>query len=48
MAISLAYGILFATVITLLLIPCLYMILGDLAKWQAGRGNTVHSAVGQS
>ncbi len=29
MALSLAFGILFATVITLLLIPCLYMILED-------------------
>ncbi|WP_411359951.1 efflux RND transporter permease subunit [Pseudidiomarina sp. YC-516-91] len=29
MAISLAFGILFATVITLLLIPCLYIILDD-------------------
>lgn len=29
MAISLGYGILFATMITLLLIPCLYMILED-------------------
>ncbi|CAB0150332.1 Multidrug resistance protein MdtB [Pseudidiomarina piscicola] len=29
MAISLAFGILFATVITLLLIPCLYLILED-------------------
>ncbi|MBC3764870.1 efflux RND transporter permease subunit [Neptunicella marina] len=30
MAISLAFGILFATVITLLLVPALYLILGDL------------------
>jgi len=41
MAISLAYGIVFATVITLLLIPCLYMILEDLANWRA-RKNTAH------
>ncbi|MCX2975772.1 efflux RND transporter permease subunit [Candidatus Marimicrobium litorale] len=43
MAISLAYGIVFATVITLLLIPCLYMILQDLGIWWAARGksNTV-------
>ncbi|WP_286842163.1 hypothetical protein, partial [Idiomarina sp. UBA4206] len=27
--ISLAFGIIFATVITLLLIPCLYLILAD-------------------
>ncbi|MCC5855328.1 MAG: efflux RND transporter permease subunit [Idiomarina sp.] len=32
MAISLAFGILFATVITLLLIPCLYLVLDDLAR----------------
>ncbi len=31
MAISLAFGIVFATVITLLLVPSLYMILDDLA-----------------
>ena len=37
MAISLAYGIVFATVITLLLIPCLYMILEDLNRWRASR-----------
>ena len=29
MAISLGYGVLFATVITLLLVPCFYMILED-------------------
>lgn len=48
MAISLAYGIVFATVITLLLIPCLYMILNDLARWQENRGAASHSALGQS
>jgi len=41
MAISLAYGIVFATVITLLLIPCLYMILDDLANWRASK-DTAH------
>lgn len=35
MAISLAFGIVFATVITLLLVPCLYMILEDFAEWRA-------------
>ena len=30
MAISLAYGVLFATAITLFLVPCLYLILNDL------------------
>lgn len=48
MAISLAYGILFATVITLLLIPCLYMILGDLANWRTSRANTARSAAGRT
>ncbi len=32
MAVSLAFGILFATVITLILVPCLYNILGDLGS----------------
>lgn len=32
MAVSLAFGILFATVITLLLIPCLYIVLEDLKR----------------
>ncbi|MEZ5567807.1 MAG: efflux RND transporter permease subunit [Halioglobus sp.] len=40
MAISLAYGIVFATVITLLLIPSLYMILDDLGKWWEKRHAT--------
>ncbi len=35
MALSLGYGILFATVITLLLVPSLYVILDDVRKlWQ--------------
>ncbi len=33
MAASLAFGIVFATVITLILIPCLYLILDDFAAW---------------
>ncbi|UCG39215.1 MAG: efflux RND transporter permease subunit, partial [bacterium] len=32
MAISLGYGILFATVITLVLVPCLYMVIEDLGN----------------
>lgn len=39
MAISLAFGIVFATVITLLLVPCLYMILEDFARWRSARDN---------
>jgi multidrug efflux pump subunit AcrB len=37
MAISLAFGILFATVITLLLVPSLYLILEDLDRWWCSR-----------
>ncbi len=37
MAISLAFGIVFATVITLLLVPSLYMILDDLNRWWDAR-----------
>jgi multidrug efflux pump subunit AcrB len=32
MAISLGYGILFATLITLILVPCLYMVIEDLGR----------------
>jgi multidrug efflux pump subunit AcrB len=39
MAISLAFGIVFATVITLLLVPCLYMILADLNGWWSQRSD---------
>jgi multidrug efflux pump subunit AcrB len=35
MAISMAFGIIFATVITLFLIPAMYMLLLDLKYWQA-------------
>ena len=44
MAISLAFGIVFATVITLLLVPCLYMILDDLDGWWAGTEDSRNSA----
>ena len=37
MAISLAFGIVFATVITLLLVPSLYMMLEDLRRWWHGK-----------
>ncbi|ROQ30030.1 efflux RND transporter permease subunit [Gallaecimonas pentaromativorans] len=36
MAVSLAFGILFATVITLVLVPALYLILEDFKKWVSG------------
>ncbi len=32
MAVSLGYGILFATVITLALVPCLYLVIEDIKK----------------
>lgn len=37
MAVSLAFGILFATVITLLLVPCLYMMMHDVRNLFRGR-----------
>ena len=39
MAISLAFGIVFATVITLLLVPSLYLVLEDLDRWWRSRGD---------
>lgn len=44
MAIALGFGLVFATLITLLLIPCLYLMLDDLniymkKKWSVWRGN---------
>jgi multidrug efflux pump subunit AcrB len=41
MAISLGFGIVFATAIILVLVPCLYMILEDI-KLYAGNGRTVN------
>lgn len=37
MAVSLGFGIIFATVITLLLVPCLYIVLDDIANIFASR-----------
>ena len=37
MAISLGFGVIFATVITLLLVPCLYLVLEDLRGLFSGR-----------
>ena len=34
MAISLAWGVLFATIVTLFLVPCLYLALEDLHVWK--------------
>ena len=33
MALSLGFGILFATVITLILVPCLYLLIDDIHQW---------------
>jgi len=41
MAISMSFGIIFATVITLFLIPCLYLLMQDFKEW-IGAGNVVH------
>ncbi len=41
MAVSLAFGIVFATVITLLLLPCMYMVLEDLKGAKAAKASTV-------
>ena len=48
MAISLAFGIVFATVITLLLVPCLYMMLDDLQRWWGGRAASDTSTIGEA
>jgi hypothetical protein len=37
MAISLGFGVLFGTLVTLLLIPCGYMILDDLQRVVSGK-----------
>jgi len=39
MALSLGYGIVFATAITLLLVPCLYLVVEDVRAW-VGAGRT--------
>ncbi len=43
MAISLGYGILFSTTVTLVLVPCLYMVLEDLRRWLLGARSVVTS-----
>ena len=40
-AISLAYGVLFASVVTLFLVPSLYLVLDDLSTAWARRSNAV-------
>jgi multidrug efflux pump subunit AcrB len=43
MAVSLAFGILFATVITLLLVPCIYLILDDVTGLVTRRTRAVEA-----
>jgi multidrug efflux pump subunit AcrB len=46
MAISLAFGVLFATVVTLILIPCLYVIIEDIKRLVSfGKKKHQHSAL---
>jgi len=46
MAISLAFGIVFATVITLLLLPCLYLMLDDVNRWWTDARSTAEGTEG--
>lgn len=48
MAVSLAFGIVFATVITLLLVPCLYMILEDIGAWWGDRTDPEKDVIPES
>ncbi len=46
MALSLGFGILFATVITLILVPCLYLLIEDIRHWAGyGKATCVAPAV---
>ena len=38
MALSLAFGVIFASAITLFVVPCLYMVAEDLNLWLHGMG----------
>jgi multidrug efflux pump subunit AcrB len=44
MARSLGFGILFATVITLILVPCLYLLIDDIHQW-VGHGQPKEAAL---
>ncbi|MEM7402676.1 MAG: efflux RND transporter permease subunit [Myxococcota bacterium] len=48
MAISLGFGVLFATLITLLLLPALYVVLDDLLDWIQGIGQQAVTTADQS
>jgi multidrug efflux pump subunit AcrB len=40
LAITLAFGVLFAAVITLVLLPCMYLVLEDVTMWVQGKQRT--------
>jgi multidrug efflux pump subunit AcrB len=44
MALSLGFGILFATIITLILVPCLYLLIEDVHQW-LGHGKLQESTL---
>jgi multidrug efflux pump subunit AcrB len=44
MALSLGFGILFATIITLILVPCLYLLIDDIHQW-VGHGEPQEAGV---
>jgi predicted RND superfamily exporter protein len=50
MAISLSFGVLFATAITLFLVPCIYLMLDDALKaqkkWRGGARKKLKTALG--
>ena len=43
MAVSLGFGVLFGTLITLFLVPCLCLVLDDMARWTARRRPASHT-----
>ena len=48
MGVSLAFGVLFATLITLVMVPCLYLVLDDVvrfARWLYGNQKKSEPAV---
>jgi multidrug efflux pump subunit AcrB len=45
MAISLAFGVIFATAITLVLVPASYLILEDVQAWISGAGRSASDAI---
>lgn len=47
MALSLGFGILFATVITLIILPCLYLALADAQAWLQARRTPVSDSPGR-